>query len=59
VQAHLEQAVTLGRPAQSLLTQVERAPRPVLSRLGSRLYRLQHGGGGAVSSTQWRRIWSV
>jgi hypothetical protein len=57
--AHLEQAVTLGRPAQGLLTQVERAPRQVLARLGSRLYRLQHAGGAAVSSTEWRRIWSV
>jgi hypothetical protein len=57
--ARLEQAVTLGRPALGLLTQVERAPRQVLSRLGSRLYRLQHAGVAAVSSTEWRRIWSV
>src|SRR5262249_33723270 len=40
--ARLEQAVKLGCPAHGLLTQVERAPRQVLSRLGSRLYRLQH-----------------
>jgi hypothetical protein len=57
--ARLEQAVTLGRPARGLLTQVERAPRQGLSRLGSRLYRLQHAGGAAVSSTEWRRIWSA
>jgi hypothetical protein len=57
--ARLEQAVQLGRPARGLLTQVERAPRQVVSRLGSRLYRLQHAGGVAVSTTEWRRIWSA
>src|SRR5262249_27704775 len=57
--ARLEQAVKLGRPARGLLTELERAPRLVLSRLGSRLYRLQHAGGVAVSSTEWRQIWSA
>jgi hypothetical protein len=57
--ARLEQAVKVGRPALGLLTQVERAPRQGLARLGSRLYRLQHAGGAAVSSTEWRRIWSA
>jgi hypothetical protein len=57
--ARLEHALKLGRPARGLLTQVERAPRQVLSRLGSQLYRLQHAGGTAVSSTEWRRIWSA
>jgi hypothetical protein len=57
--ARLEEAVKLDRPARGLLSQVERAPRQVLFRLGSRLYRLQHAGGGAVSSTEWRRIWSA
>jgi len=50
--ARLERAVTLERQAPGLLIQVERAPRQVLSRLGSRLYWLQHTGGAAVSTTE-------
>jgi hypothetical protein len=57
--AALEHAVKLGRPARGLLSEVEQAPRLVLPRLGGRLYRLQHAGGAAVSTTEWRRIWSA
>ncbi len=57
--ATLERAVTLRRPARVLLARVEQAPQRVLPRLGSRLYRLQHAGGAAVSTTEWRRIWSA
>ncbi len=57
--AALERAVTLRQPACALLAQVERATPRSLGQLGGRLYRLQHASTGSVSTTEWRRIWSV
>ena len=47
------------RRARALLAQVERATPRSLGQLGGRLYRLQHASAGSVSTTEWRRIWSV
>jgi hypothetical protein len=57
--AALEHAVTLRQPARALLAQVERATPRSLGQLGGRLYRLQHASTVSVSTTEWRRIWSV
>ena len=57
--AALERAVTLRPPARALLARVERATPRSLGQLGGQLYRLQHASGVVVSTTEWRRIWSV
>jgi hypothetical protein len=55
----LETQIVLGKPARALLARVEHASPRALGRVGATLYRTQHAGGTAVSTTEWRRIWSV
>ncbi len=57
--AALEVAVALGAPARGLMARIGAAPMATLPRLGARLYRLQHAGAVAVSTIEWRQIWSV
>jgi hypothetical protein len=55
----LEAQVVLGRPARALLAAVEQASPKRLGRVGTRLYRTQHTGAGAVTAPEWRRIWQA
>jgi hypothetical protein len=57
--AALEHSMPLGAPARALLAEVEQAPVAALSRLGVRLYRLQHGTATSIAASEWRRIWQT
>ena len=58
--AGLEAALTLRAEARSLIAEVEHASERELPRLGTRLYRLHHGGvAAAITPVEWRRVWQA